>query len=49
LHVVFAAQVAIALLGAAVALLVIGVPRPHRRRAERDRQTEGDLARQAAA
>jgi EmrB/QacA subfamily drug resistance transporter len=49
LHATFAAQAGIAVLGAAVALLVIGGGRrPHRRRAERDRQTERDLARQAA-
>jgi hypothetical protein len=50
LHAAFAAQAGIAVLGAAVALLVIGGGRrPHRRRAERNPQTERDLARQAAA
>jgi EmrB/QacA subfamily drug resistance transporter len=50
LHATFAAQAGIAVLGAAVALLVIGGGRrPHRRRAERDPQTERDLASQAAA
>jgi len=48
LHVTFAAQAGIAVLGAVVALGVIGGPRPRRRRAERDRQTQRDLARQAA-
>jgi hypothetical protein len=51
LHVVFAAQVAIALLGAAVALLVIGRgPRPQGRRAEQDTGEAGqDPGTQAAA
>ncbi len=48
LHVTFAAQAGIAVLGAVVALGVIGGPRPRRRRAERDRRTERELARQAA-
>jgi hypothetical protein len=51
LHVVFAAQIAIALLGAAVALLVIGRgPRPRGRRAEQDTGEAGqDPGTQAAA
>jgi MFS family permease len=48
LHATFAAQAGIAVLGAAVALLVIGGPRPRRRRVERDPRTERELARQAA-
>jgi hypothetical protein len=48
LHATFAVQAGIAVLGAAVALLVIGGPRPRRRRVERDPRTERELARQAA-
>jgi len=48
LHATFAAQAGIAVLGAVVALGVIGGRRPRRRRVERDRRTERELARQAA-
>jgi sugar phosphate permease len=50
LHATFATQAAIALLGAAIALLVIGrAPGPRRRQAEQDHQTDQDPTRLAAA